>query len=95
MPEVIPRPDLVVHGVSFGLFSLLLCLWNPAGSTRRVHIALLTLATGSAFGGLTELLQSIPALRRTGAWDDWGADVLGVVCGLVVYVFIRPGPRPR
>ncbi|MDP1660882.1 MAG: VanZ family protein [Phycisphaerales bacterium] len=94
-PEVIPRPDLVVHGVAFGLFSLLLCIWNPAGSARRVHVATLAFVAGIAYGGATELLQSIPALKRSAAWDDWGADVFGVVCGLVVYALIRPGPRAR
>lgn len=95
VPEVIPRPDLVIHGLTFGLFSLLLCLWNPAGSRQRLRIALLALAAGAAYGGATELLQSIPILKRSAAWDDWGADCFGVLCGLAVYGVIRHDPRAR
>lgn len=85
LPPVVPRPDLVVHCVSFGLFALLLCLWNPVATPRLSRTVLLAFLAGVGYGGATELLQSIPSLHRTAAFDDWGADVLGVICGLLAY----------
>lgn len=85
LPPVVPRPDLIVHCVSFGLFALLLCLWNPTKTSRLGTKMVLAFVAGTSYGGMTELLQSIPVLHRTAAIDDWGADVLGVVCGLLAY----------
>jgi VanZ family protein len=85
IPEVVPRPDLIVHGVAFGLFSLLLSLWNPLGLRSPWPVAVLGLAAGAAYGGITEALQMIPILKRTCALDDWLADVFGVACGLAVF----------
>lgn len=93
LPPVMPRPDLLVHGLAFGLLTLLLCLWNPARSTSPAQTALLAFAVGTVYGGITELLQQVPALKRTGALDDWGADVFGVVCGLLAFGFLRVWPR--
>ena len=89
IPAVMPRPDLVVHYVSFGLFTLLLCLWNPARTPRLGVNLLVAFAAGAAYGGATELLQAIPILNRSAGWDDWGADVLGVGCGLLAYLAMR------
>jgi VanZ family protein len=95
MPPVGVRPDLLGHYVAFGLLALLICLWNPLGTRNPVWNALATLAAGTAYGGATEMLQSIPVLKRSAGWDDWVADVLGVGCGLVVYFVVRRLGRSR
>lgn len=84
-----PRPDLVGHYVAFGLFALLLCLWNPLLTPRTGVNLLVAFAAGAAYGGVTELLQAIPILKRSAGWDDWAADVLGVGCGLIAYLVLR------
>ena len=89
LPPVMPRPDLVGHYVAFGLFALLLCLWNPTLTPRTGVNLLVAFAAGAAYGGVTELLQAIPILKRSAGWDDWAADVLGVVCGLIAYLLLR------
>ena len=93
LPPVMPRPDLLVHGLAFGLLTLFFCLWNPARHHSPLRTAALAFAFGTAFGGITELLQQIPVLNRTGAWDDWGADVFGVVCGILSFGLLRVWPR--
>ena len=95
VPAVVPRPDLIVHGLAFGLFALLLCLWNPTGTPRPFMNALSAFTLGAAYGGLTELLQSIPILKRSAAWDDWAADVFGVCCGLAAYTLARRLAKAR
>lgn len=85
LPNVMPRPDLLVHYLSFGLFALLMCLHNPTGTPRQTTKVILALVVGVAYGGGTELLQSIPVLHRTAAVDDWVADSTGVGCGLLAF----------
>jgi len=89
IPPVMERPDLLGHYVTFGLLALLLSLWNPLATRHGVRNAVVTMTASAAYGGATELLQSIPMLKRSAGWDDWIADVLGVLCGLIVYFFVR------
>ncbi|MFT3684056.1 MAG: VanZ family protein [Phycisphaerales bacterium] len=89
LPAVVERPDLWVHCGTFGLFALLLCMWNPRRLQAWWQVVLLTAAAGVAYGGVTELLQSIPVLHRTAALDDWAADSLGVACGTAVFALVR------
>lgn len=89
MPPVMTRPDLLGHYVAFGLLALFMALWNPL-ATQRTGVNLLTTASiSAAYGGATELLQSIPILKRSAGIDDWIADVLGVACGLLAYLAVR------
>ncbi|MBA4355542.1 MAG: hypothetical protein C0409_12720, partial [Novosphingobium sp.] len=45
-------------------------------------------------GAAIEVLQAIPALRRTADWRDWVADVAAIVCGLIpAQVFRRLAAR--
>ncbi|MBY0308626.1 MAG: VanZ family protein [Phycisphaerales bacterium] len=85
LPPVVRRPDLYAHCATFGTFTLLLSLWNPAGFTRAWAASLLAVGLGVAYGALTELLQTIPALHRSGAVDDWLADGLGSVVGAAAF----------
>jgi hypothetical protein len=81
VPAVIPRPDLIAHGATFGAFTWL--AWRALCESGLSHGRALLLAVlgGIAFGGATELLQAIPIIRRTCAWDDFFADDLGVALG--------------
>jgi VanZ family protein len=88
LPQVIERPDLWAHGGSFGLFTLLLCLWNPLRVRGPGLTGLMGMAGGVAYGGSTELLQMIPFVKRTAGWDDWAADSFGALCGLIAFMMI-------
>ena len=82
-----PAPDgsdKVVHLIAFAALSF------PLAITRR--FGLLPLFVGaSAFGGVIELIQ--PIFNRNADIDDWIADFLGVVIGILcglVYRRLRP-----
>ena len=82
-----PAPDgsdKVVHLIAFAALS------SPLARTGR--IGLLPVFVGaSAFGGLIELIQ--PSFNRSADMNDWIADIIGVVIGILcglVYRRLRP-----
>lgn len=82
----IRRPDLVVHFGAFGTWAFLMMLcgvWGRASSWRNV---LVSAGVAAGYAAFDEGLQAIPALRRTCAWDDYAANVGGVVIAAVVMV---------
>ncbi|MBX3375504.1 MAG: hypothetical protein KF678_00700 [Phycisphaeraceae bacterium] len=73
------RPDLIVHLAAFGLWTLALNLagfWGPRFSVRNV---LISGAVAVMYAAFDEGTQAIPALQRTAAWDDYLANVSGIV----------------
>lgn len=80
----IDRPDLFVHMTAFGgWFGLLLAseFLGPWRSIRSVgYCAMISVITA----GIDEYSQSIPALNRTAAWDDFGANVTGIALAAVI-----------
>lgn len=89
LPQVVERPDLWAHGGTFGLFTLLLCMWNPFRLQGPGPTGLLGMVGGIVYGGATELLQMIPIVKRTAGWDDWAADSFGTVCGLLAFIMVH------
>lgn len=78
VPGPVPRTDLFVHVGAFGSWMLAAswCAWfGPATSMRNV---VRTWFIAVLYAGFDEGLQAIPALHRTCAWDDFGANVLGI-----------------
>lgn len=84
----VPRPDLIVHLLAFGLWTVLLgaCQWW--GPWRGVRNAAITWAVAIVYAAIDEALQLIPALGRFAAWDDYAANVLGVTAGAIALVII-------
>lgn len=84
----IPRPDLYIHLVSFGLFTLLLVYsrwFGPLLSFRNLSWAgLLSLA----FALLNEASQGLPIVQRQARFDDGAANVLGVAMALSAVVLL-------
>lgn len=78
----VPRTDLWAHLGAFGLWALLAAGCGFFGAWRGWKNLGLAWVLGVAYAGADELLQAIPALQRTCAWDDWFADVLGVTLGV-------------
>ena len=82
-----PAPDgsdKVVHLIAFAALSF------PLARTGR--IGLIPVFVGaSAFGGLIELIQ--PSFNRSAEMNEWVADILGVVLGVLcrlIYRCLRP-----
>ena len=72
--------DKVLHMAAFALLSLLAALAFPRRSVIELFAGL------AALGGLIEVLQMIPSLRRDADLGDWLADCAAIA---VVLVFCR------
>jgi VanZ family protein len=83
------RPDLLMHLVAFGgwtLFLILAGFFGPVFSFRNIASAA---ALGAAYGAIDEALQAIPFIHRHAAVDDWLADCLGVALGCAAALILR------
>ena len=82
-----PAPDgsdKVVHLIAFAALSF------PLARTGRFGLLPVFLGA-SAFGGLIELIQ--PSFNRSADMEDWVADIIGVVIGILcglMYRRLRP-----
>ncbi len=88
VPGPVPRTDLFVHVGAFGCWMLAAswCAWfGPATSMRNV---VRTWFIAVVYAGFDEGLQAIPALHRTCAWDDFGANVLGITLAGAAFWFV-------
>ena len=76
--------DKVVHLIAFAALSF------PLSRTGRFGLISVFLGA-SAFGGLIELIQ--PSFNRSADMNDWMADIIGVVIGILcglLYRRLRP-----
>ena len=77
-PPPPPGPwDKVEHAAGFYVLTLLALAAFPAGARWKILAAL------TGYGALVEVLQGIPALRRTTDLFDLAADVLGIGLALL------------
>jgi hypothetical protein len=77
VPFAPPGVDKVVHAL---LFAALAGTGRWAGIGRGVLLVLLV-----AYGAVSEVVQAITPLARTGSVADWLADVLGVLVGVALW----------
>jgi hypothetical protein len=89
----IPRPDILLHAVCFGMLTLLILI---SGLFRRPVLTAgnigLTWLAGAAWSGLDELSQGLPGINRWVAWSDFFANLLGVTLialAALVYLLLR------
>ena len=77
--------DKIVHFVLFAMLELLILgeirPYGPDGIKRKILST--ALATGYAL--LTEFLQFILSLSRSGSWIDFLADAAGLATGFVIF----------
>ena len=76
--------DKVVHLIAFAALAF------PLARTGRFGLTPVFVGA-SAFGGLIELIQ--PSFNRSADMNDWVADILGVVLGVLcglIYRRLRP-----
>lgn len=84
-PEGPPHADKVTHAVFFA--TLAYC-----SLYARIPVAW-TIGWLAAYGVLTEILQEMVAVRRSGSVWDWCADLVGVLVGLAVFTAVRRRTR--
>jgi hypothetical protein len=77
VPFAPPGVDKVVHA---GLFALLAGTGRWAGARSGPLAVLLVL-----YAGVSEVVQHVTPLNRTGSAADWLADVAGLLLGLVIW----------
>jgi hypothetical protein len=77
VPSAPPGVDKLVHG---SLFAALALTGRWAGMMRGVLAGLLVL-----YAAASELLQGIPVLQRDPSVEDWVADVVGILVGLLLW----------
>ena len=81
VPSAPPGVDLLVH-------LLLFCALALAGrwaGIRPVPLAVLLVA----YGGVSEVVQAVSDLQRSGSVVDWLADVVGVAAGLRLWAVVE------
>jgi VanZ family protein len=79
--------DKTAHYVGYaGLAFLLSFGWYARRPWNRSGM-LWVLAIAATYGMLDELSQ-IPIPSRSGEWDDWVADLLGAVSGIVAFTLV-------
>lgn len=81
----LPRTDLWAHTGAFFVWTILLLAtgWLGPRLSRKNLARCMPIAV--AISGLDELTQGIPGLGRFVTWEDFGANVLGVVLAGVVW----------
>ena len=83
-PPVLKESDKMAHLIAFAALSF------PLSRTGRFGLLPVFLGA-SAFGGMIELIQ--PTFNRSADMNDWVADIIGVVIGILcglVYRLLRP-----
>lgn len=85
--------DKVLHMAAFAVLSLLAALAFPRRSFFQLFAGL------AALGGLIEILQAIPGLRRDAELADWLADCLAIAVALLACRALQwafaPPPEPE
>jgi hypothetical protein len=85
----IRRPDLLAHLTVFSIW-MTLAVWcgffGKALSGRNLRV---TFIVAVIYAAIDEGLQAIPWLQRNCAWDDYGANVLGIALGVGIALLIR------
>lgn len=84
--------DSLLHFVAFAAMTLLAVTAYPRAPLTHLLLAFALLA------GVTELRQFLPGVQRQPDWSDFGFDILGIDCALIVVAVLRgllqraPGP---
>ncbi|MEU5842864.1 VanZ family protein [Rhodococcus sp. NPDC047139] len=85
VPSGPPHADKITHAVMFVVLAI--CC-----GYARLSPALTVVWLG-LYGVLTEILQATVAVRRSGSFWDWCADLVGIAIGLAITAVVRRGVR--
>lgn len=82
-PEVVELNDKFQHMLAFAVLTVLALAAYP-----RIRVLYPVLGL-SAFGGLIEVVQSIPSLHRDASLFDWLADIAAVLGAFALVLAVR------
>ena len=77
--------DKIVHAGIFTVFSLLWLRALPNGKQRFLWVGL----AGTALAAITEIVQNVPIIHREGEFVDSVADVVGLVLGFPLFLWVE------
>ncbi|MEI9928965.1 MAG: hypothetical protein WDN44_16400 [Sphingomonas sp.] len=77
-PPVVPGTDKMQHFLAFAVLAALARAAYPRLSPLSILLGL------SAFGGVIEIIQGIPAIHRDEDWLDWMTDTAAILAALAV-----------
>ena len=80
----IPYLDKIVHAGIFAVFGVLWLRALPGPKPRFLWVGL----AGVALAALTEIVQNVPIIHREGEVQDAVADVVGMLAGFPVFVWL-------
>jgi VanZ family protein len=92
------KPDKIIHLVLFGTLAYLLLqsiLEQYGPVFFRYYGVVTSLLTGIIYGGLTEYLQHITRLNRSGNVYDFIANTLGCIIGAIVFLLLKKKAKKR
>jgi VanZ family protein len=78
----IPNLDKAAHMGMYAILGFIL-VWSFKEKKWSKYI--LAVLFCLFYGGIMEILQANIAVNRSGNWDDWLADFIGAVAGLLVF----------
>ncbi|RXQ95121.1 VanZ family protein [Ancylomarina salipaludis] len=86
----IPYFDKMVHfGLFFVMGIFLVAELRYQTNLSRIHIALITFAFITIYGGTIEILQERYFVDRSGDYWDLLADVAGGICSVLLFPFLK------
>jgi VanZ family protein len=82
------RPDLIVHMVVFGGWTVLVTACGFFGAWWSHRNIALSATLAAVYAAFDEATQGIPIIQRYPALDDWGANLLGVTTGALIMLML-------
>ncbi len=81
----IERTDILIHLAVFGLWAVLLLGTAYAGVAATWRSIGRGWAIAVVYAAADEVTQALPGVNRVAAWDDYGANVLGITLACAVW----------
>lgn len=82
--------DVPLHFIAYAGLSFLLTWWLSLKWDKLTLKRLIAVFVGvSLFGVVDELLQGIPILQRQPSVDDWVADSVGALLGILLFLMLQ------
>ncbi len=85
----ISRPDLYAHFIAFSLLMVFVIGAELFGPLLSKHNLLISFVLGIVWAGVDELTQGIPVLHRHVTFEDFLANLGGLVLGVLIWVLGR------
>jgi hypothetical protein len=77
--------DKVVHLGVFGVFAVLWLRALPLLPQRFLWIGLV----GAVLAAVTEIVQNLPIVHREGEFEDWVADMVGLLLAMILFYWLE------